>query len=66
MNRETSDRQSKPVPESVAAILRDDLTDRGIEQWWQSYLRLDPHGQEGHAREHARQWVERQTGQGGA
>lgn len=56
-----------PVPESVKEILRDDLTEQGIEQWWQGYLRLDPHGQEGHAREHARRFLEQlQVGQGGA
>jgi hypothetical protein len=54
-----------PVPESVRLILCEHLTGRGIRQWWRSYLRLDPHAQEGHAGEHARKYVEKlELGQG--
>jgi len=46
-----------PVPERVYKILRPVLTPGGIQAWWEEYVRLDPHAQEGHAVEHARYFV---------
>lgn len=46
-----------PLPVSVRRILKGTLTPGGMDMWWTNYLRLDPHAQEGHAREHARTFV---------
>lgn len=48
-----------PAPASVVAILDAYLSPKGIERWWQGYVRMDPHAQEGHARDRARAWVAR-------
>jgi hypothetical protein len=46
-----------PLPKSVYDILSPLLTPGGCDLWWTNYLRLDPHAQEGHAREHARRFA---------
>jgi hypothetical protein len=50
--------QSRPLlPRSVQEILHDHLTATGLDAWWTGYLRMDPHGQEGFAREAARYFI---------
>lgn len=45
------------APQSVIDILQEDVTSRGIQQWWERYLESDPEGDEDRACERARQLV---------
>jgi hypothetical protein len=54
------------IPDSVKEILREDLTEKGMQAWWERYVFLDPFAQEGHACEHARTWIGKLHKHGGA